>query len=352
MRIEGFDPVADTARIQACHELYAAGHPVDDPGMPMMSLPVFAGWFSLGWTHCPREAWLVPGNHDGSASAACLLELPVSENKHAGTISLMVAPGERRGGIGTALLRHAAGRMAGLGRTLLSGDARQGSPGWAFAVAAGARRGVTETRRVLDLARVPEGLLGTLRDRAGEAARGYTVLSWRGPCPQEYLEQVAGLINAFEDAPLSPGEEAERMTGLRVRQTELRVAVQGLRHYTVVARHDATGELAGLTQFGVDPLQPDWGFQELTAVARPHRGHRLGLLVKVAMLDLLATAEPGLEHIITANADGNRHMIAINAALGFRTAERFTTWQLDVGRDGVTSAQPAAGRHSFPRGQS
>jgi RimJ/RimL family protein N-acetyltransferase len=64
------------------------------------------------------------------------------------------------------------------------------------------------------------------------------------------------------------------------------------------------------------------------------------------MLDLLATAEPGLDRIHTGNADGNRHMIAINEALGFRPADRFATWQLDVGRDGITSAQPAAGRYS------
>ena len=341
MRIEGFDPVADAAKIRLCHELYAAGQPVDDPAMPVMSLPVFAGWFSMGWNYCPREAWLVPGGEDGTASAACLLELPVSENKHAAMVAIFVAPGERRGGIGTALLRHAAERMAGLDRTLLSGDAREGSPGSAFAAAAGARRGVTETRRVLDLADVPDGLLDTLRGRAEEAARGYTLLSWRGPCPDEYLDQAATVINAFADAPHSPGEEAEQVTGLRVRQTELRAAAQGLRHYTVVARHDATGELAGLTQLGVDPLQPDWGFQELTAVARTHRGHRLGLLVKVAMMDLLAAAEPGLEHIHTGNADGNRQMIAINDALGFRTADQFTTWQLDVGRDGITSPRPA-----------
>ena len=31
-----------------------------------------------------------------------------------------------------------------------------------------------------------------------------------------------------------------------------------------------------------------------TAVVRAHRGHRLGLLVKTAMLDLLAAAEPQL----------------------------------------------------------
>jgi hypothetical protein len=106
---------------------------------------------------------------------------------------------------------------------------------------------MTETRRVLDLAGVPDGLLDTLRGRAGEAAGGYTLLSWQGACPQEYLDQVAAVNNAFADAPHSPGEEAEQMTGLRVRRTELGAAAQGLRHYTVVARHDATGDLDGIT---------------------------------------------------------------------------------------------------------
>jgi hypothetical protein len=108
------------------------------------------------------------------------------------------------------------------------------------------------------------------------------------------------------------------------------VAAQGLRHYTVLARHDATGELVALTQLGVDPLVPEWGLQEFTAVVPPHRGHRLGLLVKVGLLDLLAKREPQLRHILTGNADQNKHMIAINADLGFRVLDRWSSWEMDV----------------------
>src|SRR5207248_8369832 len=135
---------------------------------------------------------------------------------------------------------------------------------------------------------------------------------WPGPCPPEYLDGLAAVTNALADAPHNPGQEPERVTGQRIRQSERRAAVQGLRQYTVIARHDQTGELAGLTQLGVDPLQPDWGYQELTAVSRTHRGHRLGLLVKVAMLELLAAREPELEHIGTEDADAHRHMSPIN----------------------------------------
>ena len=75
---------------------------------------------------------------------------------------------------------------------------------------------------------------------------------------------------------------------------------------------------------------PERGFQELTAVARPHRGHRLGLLLKVAMLDLLAAGEPQLTRIITGNAAGNDHMIAINDKLGYTVLGRWPSWELDV----------------------
>jgi len=100
----------------------------------------------------------------------------------------------------------------------------------------------------------------------------------------------------------------------------------------VAAQCASGGEFAGLTQLAVDPQNPQWGLQELTAVARRHRGHRLGLLLKIAMLDLLAEREPQLRWIITGNADGNAHMIAINALLGFQIFDRWASWQLDVAK--------------------
>jgi RimJ/RimL family protein N-acetyltransferase len=85
--------------------------------------------------------------------------------------------------------------------------------------------------------------------------------------------------------------------------------------------HEETGEIAALTQVFVDPGEPTWGHQGLTGVTRPHRGHRLGLLTKAAMLDWLATAEPGIERIETNNAAANSYMIAVNEALGYELAE-------------------------------
>jgi RimJ/RimL family protein N-acetyltransferase len=81
----------------------------------------------------------------------------------------------------------------------------------------------------------------------------------------------------------------------------------------------------------VDPAIPDWGFQMLTAVTREHRGHRLGLLVKIAMLELLAAEEPQVERIETFNAESNGHMIAVNEALGYTVVDPPSNdWLLDV----------------------
>jgi hypothetical protein len=66
----------------------------------------------------------------------------------------------------------------------------------------------------------------------------------------------------------------------------------------------------------------------MTVVARAHRGHRLGLLLKVAMLELLAEREPQLETIETFNADANAHMVGINETLGFRMTGRLTFWEM------------------------
>ena len=130
------------------------------------------------------------------------------------------------------------------------------------------------------------------------------------------------MINAFEDAPRGENVEPEVWDADRIRErTGTPVRAGLLRSYSVAAQHDATGEMAAYTGVLVDPETPEWGFQQLTAVIRSHRGHRLGLLVKTAMLELLAEAEPQLEHIQTGNAAANQHMIAVNEQLGYEVVD-------------------------------
>jgi RimJ/RimL family protein N-acetyltransferase len=56
-----------------------------------------------------------------------------------------------------------------------------------------------------------------------------------------------------------------------------------------------------------------WG----TLVRPDHRGHRLGLAVKVANVRLLQETQPQLATVVTFNADVNAPMVAVNDRLGF-----------------------------------
>jgi GNAT superfamily N-acetyltransferase len=232
-----------------------------------------------------------------------------------------VHPASRRGGLGSALLRHAAMRAARHGRSTLRGSVLQGTAGAAFAARAGATAGLVDARRVLALGEIPAGHVAELRERAARAAAGYSLVSWQGRTPGQYLSGFAEVLNAANDMPHDPGQEEEVWDANRVREFDEARELRGRHVYTIAALHDASGEIASITDVEADPESPAWGYQLLTAVTRPHRGHRLGLLVKTAMLDWLAEAEPQLERIVTGNAAVNQRMIAINTELGYELLE-------------------------------
>ena len=215
---------------------------------------------------------------------------------------------------------------------MLASEAFRGSAGAAFAARVGATAGLVEARRVLALGQIPAGRIADLREQAARAAAGYSLVSWSGRTPDEYLARCAEVENAMADAPHDAGEENEVWDADRYREQidDLREA-RGRRVYTLAALHDASGEMAAVTAVEADPDNPEWGHQQLTAVIRKHRGHRLGLLVKAAMLDWLAEAEPRLERIVTGNAAVNQHMIAINDQLGYELLEPSAqSYEIDV----------------------
>jgi RimJ/RimL family protein N-acetyltransferase len=344
VRIEQVDPLADSARLRACYEISQASDAVDDPAGPGQSLAGFRNWWGYGHDGgAPRQAWLAT---DERGPAGCyLLELTDQENVTLGGIAIGVPPALRRRGIGTALLAHCRAQARAAGRTALFGTAVVGSTGLgstglgsageAFARAAGAAGGLTEVRRVLLAADLTPERLAGLRAEAAERAAGYSLVSWTGPTPAEHADQVARLNDVMADAPREATVEAPSFDRDRLRASEERMGAPGFRLYSVAARHDESGRLVAVSQAMTEPQRPGLAFQGITAVDRPHRGHRLGLLVKAAMHQWLADAEPGLREVYTFNSQSNGHMIAINERLGFAVNGAFRSWELDI------SAAPA-----------
>jgi GNAT superfamily N-acetyltransferase len=315
MRIVQGD-ASDRATTQACFEIVRAAGEVDDPLGPPASIKRLQGW--LEYPSDPAETWLCRDEATGTIQGWCLLVLPEHENRDRAHAHLTVHPSSRRRGIGTALLRQAAERAAVAGRSVLGSGALQGSAGAAFAVRAGATPGLVDARRVLVLGKIPDGRITFLREQAARSAAGYSLVSWEGRTPDEYLPRYAEVENAMADAPHDEGDEPSVWDAARIREQVDDVRERRGRHiYTLAALHAASGEMAAVTSVEADPDHPEWGHQLITAVTRKHRGHRLGLLVKTAMLDWLAQKEPSMAQIVTGNAAINRYMIAINTELGY-----------------------------------
>jgi GNAT superfamily N-acetyltransferase len=97
-----------------------------------------------------------------------------------------------------------------------------------------------------------------------------------------------------------------------------------------VARHDPSGQVVALTDLGLTAGHPEVAYQWATIVLPSHRGHRLGMLVKLANLAYLRSSRPQVRLLNTWNAAINDHMVSINEAIGFRPVERWREWQLEL----------------------
>src|SRR4029077_12552179 len=150
MRIERWDP-GDTATAMACYEVFLAAHAADEPIVPPESAGTFCTLLAKGHQRMPCEVWTAASAAGGEITGFYLLGLPDLENKDRAWVLPYVHPAVRRHGTGRELVRHAAARAAGHGRSFLDGVTLADSAGDAFARAMGATLAIEEVRRVQDL---------------------------------------------------------------------------------------------------------------------------------------------------------------------------------------------------------
>jgi hypothetical protein len=161
-------------------------------------------------------------------------------------------------------------------------------------------------------------------------AGDYEVFSWFGATPVELRSEMAEVTSHMAtDIPSGEFEiEEEDWDADRIAETERVGAEMGRARVTTVARHRASGRLVAYTHIDHPSDKPPVGYQEDTLVVSEHRGHRLGMLVKIGNLRALAEHLPSVKRIHTWNAGENEHMLAINHALGFRDVSLEGGWQL------------------------
>jgi GNAT superfamily N-acetyltransferase len=156
---------------------------------------------------------------------------------------------------------------------------------------------------------------------AATAASGadYRIHSWTERTPEKWREDMVVLLTRMStDAPSAGLEEPEEQWSIaRLLDAEDRAATSPRTELVAAVEHVPTGRLAGFTVLSV-PRELDRAVgQEDTLVLREHRGHRLGMLLKIANIANLQKERPGHPAIITFNAEENRHMLSVNEAVGF-----------------------------------
>lgn len=312
--------------VEAAHTISRICGQHDQPDVPVPSLATFRT--ALGNPHPGHTVEHYLGSLDDVPVGYLSLGLPQHDNLSTVNVELRVLPAHRRHGVGRALFRLAVDRAAALGRRHLIGPSVQTHPdGAAFATAMGARPGLEEIRSRLDLRTADQTRLDALLTEAWTHADGYRLIQWIGVPPDEVIADAAYLDSRLiADSPVGDlAWEPEKVDAERVRQTELNRIERGRAAYH-------SGVLAGSrmiawTTIAGQVARPEQAWQLITLVDPEHRGHRLGLVVKLENLRHARANRPGLEVIDTFNAATNEHMLAINRQMGFRAVESMIQWQ-------------------------
>jgi GNAT superfamily N-acetyltransferase len=306
------------------------------PGLTGFTLPDIRGFAQHRSASKRFDLLAARKSSGGPILGVAMMELPLRDNLRSTEVTVAVHPSHRRRGVGTALVKGMTERGRADGREVLNTivdvplDRAAGHASLSFGPKVGFEAMLSGNVRHLavpvDAARVDR-----LREEVAQArnAEAYRVLTFEAPWPAEYLEDQCVLFKCMStDEPHGDeGHEEEIWDADRIRENdELRVA-RDARFLIAVAQHRESGRLVACTELSLAVDSPAQAWQMLTVVEPEHRGHRLGLAIKLANLEALARSAPDVRLIITGNASVNAPMIAVNEMMGFEVASQGNFWQ-------------------------
>jgi GNAT superfamily N-acetyltransferase len=335
LRIE---QVHDDEGARRWHALDTRALPHDHPGLE--SEPLQKVQYLASGQFRSERCLLVLATDDGTDVGNASMWLPTRDNVENATIIFAIDPSQRGRGCGTAFadalveLARTEGRRNLVGFVGRPFEGPENLPGTHVAERLGAKVVLEVARRMLDLDEVRESELDeVLRDDDVAAhSADYDLVTWVDRVPDSLADGAARLLGRMStDVPM--GEltwEAEVWDAARYREKEDEALALGRTRIAAGAVERSSGELVAYTDVGVMRDAPTVAHQWDTIVDPPHRGHRLGVLIKVANLRLLKEISPQSRRLCTFNALSNDHMVAINDRLGFRAVERSAHWELKI----------------------
>ncbi|WP_025274493.1 GNAT family N-acetyltransferase [Haloglycomyces albus] len=334
MEITYIDP-DDTTTLRLAFDLMQRAIQHDWPHSMPMDFRFYQASYQRGKPGSEHRYYLA--REQGRPVGALTLGLNHKANLKSAFLDVFVDPDERRKGHGTAMLEflYSEGRKAGRHtfyadtHTELDPDRKAEAPGFSFAQKHGFDIGLEVVNRIFEVTDLSADRERELTERAERSAAGdYELRSFIGHPPVDLKQAVAALTSTtMDEVPLGDLELESQKDSVADREhiTETRLQ-SGVRPMYTVACHRETGELAALTLLFVYDRLPDV-YQGLTIVTPRHRGHKLGLWVKMANLRLLRREAEYAQRIWTDNADVNAQMNAINAAMGFKPVDMVLEFQ-------------------------
>lgn len=285
---------------------------------------------------------------DAQVVGQAMVSWAVDDATNVTWIEIGVHPANRNRGVGSALLDHLEAIARASGRAIVQSGATHTSmpagvrlvpstgfgsiprddPGVRFYLAHGYALEQVNRLSYLPLP-VSPGRLAAHRARAAAAGSDYRIHAWTGPAPERWLDDLALLNQRMStDAPVAGLEvDEEPWDAERVRAHEARSERVGRTRLVAAAEHVPSGRLVAFNGLSIPRDRTRHVQQGPTLVLKEHRGHRLGLAVKIANLEQLGTVSPESTAIWTGNAEENRHMLDVNDAVGFVPAGYVGAWK-------------------------
>lgn len=311
--VEKFDPThASEADLRAFHGVMAARYADDRPRWTVptyeeMLFRLRTPFQGLGPSH--RWSARLDGELAGFA------ELLLADWEHAALLEIVVHPRARRREVGTTVLRALLPEVEARGRTQLEGwQITKDADGARWAANRGFRTVNTNILQSLTFTEVDSALWDV------PVTPGYRLVRWTSRAPDDLLSSYADARNAIHDAPM--GEQnvpPPQWTPERTRESEQDYLDRGAEQRVVVAVHEASGAVAGMTELELHSERPGRAFQQDTSVVPAHRGRGLGRCMKAHMIRWTLSERPELTEVATGTAAANVHMARVNHSLGYVT---------------------------------
>jgi GNAT superfamily N-acetyltransferase len=326
--VREWDPkVASAAEIQSLVETLNAVLATDLPDDPPWQDVLVREYLAETMPGERRISWVAEDDRLPEGESKIFGHVSILLLGDIGVLEVLVHPDLRRRGLGEQLVGVAARRAYLEGFSSIGVEVIGGTPAIPFYEALGFEREYVETRSVLTLSKLDWDALG--RMAAGIGA-GYRVEYHPGGPPDELLEPYAqAKLEAQSDddeLDLAPRSSDPQ----RLRDSLETLHRRGLKPYIVLAIHEASGVVAGLTEVVVPAQHPERADQYDTIVVRDHRGYGIDRAIKARMLFELHTAEPDLLEVQTWNAQHNESMLKVNAELGFQPDRDWYEYGADV----------------------